>query len=244
LYNIKIEDVNFDTVSGAVFDDFTAKGSSSTILYVLNTQISFNNLSLRFNPFYTNSPGESGGVYPPLSGIYAVKIEGTSNSPFCLINNYQSILQYGSFGGQQLGGQEGLFNLSGNGYFEVNKGRIYGESVLNATVLSKDVSVSLINFDCSNLQSLEETYGFFKIQGTLPLSQKEANIDRSVIKNVFYQAGGSFDYVKPIADIATVNSAQFTSLPNYANNAAAIAAGLIPNNIYYNSSTYLATKVI
>ena len=99
------------------------------------------------------------------------------------------------------------------------------------------------SFDGSNITSLDATYGAFKLSGTAPVSQMTINISDSIFKNVFL-IDANVNYIKPYATTANVNTAQFTSLNDYVDDASAIAVGgLIVNNIYYNTTDNCMKKV-
>jgi len=243
-YVVKTENLNWTGEGNLNLTNVKLIGSSSTVIYAKNTKCFWKDIRIDFNPFYVNSIGLTGGKYPPLTDISSIFIEGTTISKnYMRIENFTSQVQYGSYGSQQAGGQECIIKAENSSYIEIFNGFWYNETLNNGFQIGKDVDLVLISFNGINITSLDEDYGFLKLIGTVPSEHTVATIDNSTLINVKF-TDGDFNFIKPYGANANVNKAAFTSYADYANNALALAGGLIPNNIYYNTSTHVVTKVI
>lgn len=243
-YVVKTENLNWTNEGNLVFDNVWVKGSSSTAIYIKNSKCFWKDIRIDFNQYYVNSIGLTGGKYPPLTDVVSILIEGSTISEnYLRIENFKTQVQYGSYGSQQAGGQDAVIRAKNNSYVEIFNGFVYSETVNNGFQISKDTNLVLLNFDARNLSSLDSTHGLFSLIGTVPSSHTLAVVSGSSVKDVKF-TDGDFEFIELYADSANVNTAIFTSLNDYANNAAALAGGLIPNNVYYNTSTHVATKVI
>lgn len=242
-YLVRTEDLNWTGEGLLILENVTLKPSSSTAIYAKNTQCFWKNVEVNFNPFFVNSGGIVLTKCTPKNDVFSIFIEGTVISQnYLRIENFSSQVQYGTYNSQQAGGQGAIIKTLNDCYVEIFKGFVYSETLTNVFLISKDTSMSSIDFDASNVISLDATYGAFKLSGTAPVSQMSINISNSVFKNVFL-INANVNYIKPFATIANVNTAQFTSLNDYADDTAAIAGGLIVGNIYYDTTNNAMKKV-
>jgi len=243
-YLVRNEDVNWTGEGNLILENVSIKASSSTAIYAKNTKCFWKNVEINFNPFFVNSGGIVSTKCTPKNDVFSVFIEGTVISQnYFRIENYSSQVQYGTYNSQQAGGQGAIVKTLNNCFVEIFKGFVYFETMTNVFLISKDTLMSPRSFDGSNITSLDATYGAFKLSGTAPVSQMTINISDSIFKNVFL-IDANVNYIKPYATTANVNTAQFTSLNDYVDDAGAIAVGgLIVGNIYYNTTDNCMKKV-
>lgn len=242
-YVVKTEDVDWAGEGNLFFENVSIEASSSTAVYAKNTKCFWKDVEINFNPFFVNSGGIVSTKCTPKNDVFSVFIEGTVIAQnYFRIENFTSQVEYGIYNAQQAGGQGAIVKTLNNCFVEIFKGFVYFETLTNVFLISKDTSMLLRSFDGSNITSLDATYGAFKLSGTAPVSQMTVNISDSIFKNVFL-IDANVNYIKPFATIANVNTAQYTTLNDYANDTAAKAAGLIVNNIYYNTTDNVMKKV-
>lgn len=257
-YTVKNEGINWYGEGNLQIDSCKIQGSSSTILYNLNSSLSISNVEINFNPYYANfgTFNVETSVYSPMTGISFIYnyndgtgtgVNGKRAENYIRIENFKEQTQEASSGSPLtiIGGADCFYRGNGSSYFEVFEGFFFSERVNNLIQIDTTSSnVNLANFNCSNLK-IADTVGItakgaFKYTGTTPGARKFIGADQSIIPNVKY--GASFDYMLPSASSAVINGAQFTTLPSYASNPAALV-DLIPNCVYYNTSTNIATRV-
>jgi hypothetical protein len=246
-YTVKNENINWFGDGNLQMSDCAIFGSSSTILYNLNSTFSSSNLELNFNPYYANYGTLTSGIYSPMTGISFIYNHndtggvGTNNKRaenYMRIENFKELTQEASSGipSTIIGGADSFYKSIGKNYFEIANGSFFLERVNNLIQLDLlDSTVNLNNFNCNNLQIADNTSGAFKYIGSsTPASRIFTGVNGSVINNVKYDA--SLLYILPVASSATINGADFTSARTYLNNAEALSLGLIPGNIYFNNS--------
>jgi hypothetical protein len=246
-YTVKNENINWFGEGNLQMSDCAIFGSSSTILYNLNSTFSTSNLELNFNPYYVNYGTLTSGIYSPMTGISFIYNHndtggvGTNNKRaenYMRIENFKELTQEASSGTPStiIGGADSFYKSIGKGYFEIANGSFFAERVNNLIQLDLlDSGVNLSNFNCSNLQIADNNRGAFKYIGSsTPASRIFTGVNGSVINNVKYDA--SLLYILPVASSATINGADFTSARTYLNNGEALSLGLIPGNIYFNNS--------
>lgn len=246
-YTVKNENINWFGDGNLQMSDCAIFGSSSTILYNLNSTFSTSNLELNFNPYYVNYGTLTSGIYSPMTGISFIYNHndtggvGTNNKRaenYMRIENFKELTQEASSGTPLtiIGGADSFYKSIGKNYFEIANGSFFSERVNNLIQLDLlDSTVNLNNFNCNNLQIADNTRGAFKYIGSsTPASRIFTGVNGSVINNVKYDA--SLLYILPVASSATINGADFTSARTYLSNAEALSLGLIPGNIYFNNS--------
>lgn len=252
-YTVKNEGINWYGEGNLQIDGCKIQGSSSTILYNLNSSLSISNVEINFNPYYANFGTLTSSIYSPMTGISFIYnyndgtgtgVNGKRAENYIRIENFKEQTQEASSGSPLtiIGGVDCFYRGNGSSYFEVFEGFFFSERVNNLIQIdTTNSNVNLANFNCSNLKIADTTKGAFKYTGTTPGARKFIGADQSIIPNVKY--GASFDYILPSASSAVINGAQFTTLPSYASNTFALV-DLIPNCVYYNTSTNVATRVI
>lgn len=253
-YTVKNEGINWYGEGNLQIDSCKIQGSSSTILYNFNSSLSASNLEIDFNPYYVNFGTLTSSIYSPMTGISFIYnyndgtgtgVNGKRAENYIRIENFKENTQEARSGGSIIGGTDCFYRGNGNGFFEVFNGFFFSERVNNLIQVDSvnAAKVSLIDFDCTNLSIVDATKGAFNYTLITPVpgSRLFFNVNQSIIPNLKYNA--SLLYILPSASSAVINGAQFTTLPSYASNSAALV-DLIPNCVYYNTSTNIATRVI
>lgn len=246
LYVIRNKNVNWYGEGALNIIDCKLKGSSSTIFYNVDSSVTMQNLQMDFNPLYANYKDTSGSVYNPIEGVYFILNESVNVSikanSYLRIDNFKEFTQEALSGGSIIGGADAFYRGVGATIFNVNEGYFYSEKLNNLIQLTSiNAGVVVSNLDCTNVVSVDATYGAFKYTGTLPVSPVYVYMEGSKINNV--KNWTTLQYARPNASNAIVNGAIFSILGGFADNAAAIAGGLVPGNLYFNSSTSVATRV-
>lgn len=247
LYMIKNTNVNWYGEGALNMTDCKLKGSSSTILYNLDSSMAIENIQIDFNPYYVNYKDTSGSVYNPIEGVYFILNESVNTAikavPRVRIDGFKEFSQEATSGGSLVGGSDAFYKGIGTTSFNVTEGYFYSEKFNNLIqTTSINAGVELNNLNCLNAVSADATYGAFKYIGTIPVSPVYVYTEGSKINNV--KNWITLQYLRPNANNAIVNGAIFSILASYADNAAAITAGLVPGNVYFNSSTNIATRVV
>lgn len=245
-YMIKNKDVIWNGEGNFIMKNCTLNGSSSTILYNLNSSLSWADINMNFNPYYVNYKDKTGSVYNPADNTYYFLSENNGlsgrTSNFLRIENLKQTEQVGTSGSSPIGGQNCLYRGIGDSLITIYNGSFYSEKVNNLIQLQNTNSfANLTNFNCTALNIEDTTYGAFKYTGSLPVSPIVVDVNMSTINNV--KDWTTLQYIRPNASSAIINGANFTNITSYANEAAAKAAGLVPGNIYYNTSTNIATRI-
>lgn len=256
-YTVKNEGINWYGEGNFQIDSCKIQGSSSTILYNFNSSLSASNLEIDFNPYYTNFGTLTSSIYSPITGISFIYsyndgtgtgVNGKRAENYIRIENFKENTQEARSGDSIIGGADCFYKGNGNSFFEVFNGFFFSEKVNNLIQVDSvnAAKVSLIDFDCTNLSIADivgvTSKGAFKYTPELPVpgSRLFFNVNQSIIPNLKYNASNL--YILPSASSAVINGAQFTTLPSYADNTAALV-DLIPNCVYYNTSTNIATRV-
>jgi len=251
-YNIHSENVNWNNEGGLNMTDCEVQGSSSTPIYLKNTSISISNIRVDFNPFYVNYQTLLSGIYSVRDGLNFIKSENTASvgnqyrtRNFVGIDNFKEFSQEALSGGERMGGCESFYNSIGDGDIRIIDGSFFSEKVNNLVLANTSTSgVEFINLNCDNLDIKDATYGAFKFTGTLPLSRVYYYVNGSSIKKI--KQNSSLMYVYPSANYANINGTYFSNISGlvFADNAAALAGGLVPGCYYYKTTTYAVTSVI
>jgi len=251
LYMIKNKNVNWYGEGAFNMTDCKLKGSSSTIFYNVDSSATMQNIQMDFNPLYANYKNTTGSdpnkVYNPIEGVYFILNEsvntGIKANTYLRIDNFKEFTQEALSGGSIIGGADAFYKGVGATILNVNDGYFYSEKFNNLIQLtSTNAGVVVTNFDCSNVVSADATYGAFKYLGSLPGAPVYVYMEGSKINNI--KNWTTLQYIRPNANNAIVNGAIFSVLSGYADNTDALAGGLVPGNLYFNSSTSIATRVI
>jgi hypothetical protein len=238
-YMIKIENTSWDTTSGIILSNCELRPTTSTALYCKNSTLGVSDkLIIDFTYRYRNYSTILGGQYLNSTTVNSIVLENTGSG-----NTFIKISELVSNGHPSgVGGQDSFIKTIGHCGVIISKGDFYIEKFNNLIQMNSDsTSVELTNFDASGVTISDSTYGAFKFNGT-PGTQKYVSIQDSKINNV-KQGLPSTNYILPSASFAIVNGAMFSLATPYVNNAAALAGGLISNNMYFNTTTNLLTKV-
>ena len=251
-YNIYTENVNWNGEGALNMTNCKVQGSSSTPIYVKNTSVSFNNIGVDFNPFYINYQTVASSIYSVRTGLHFIKSENTGTvgnqykaSNFVGVTDFKESSQEAVSGGERMGGCESFYNGIGAGSFEVTNGSFFSEKFNNLTITNTaSHGVSLKNLNCDSIDIKDATFGAFKYTGTTPVSRIFYPVNGSSIKNVKQNA--SLMYVYPSGPYANINGTYFSNISGlvYADNAAALAGGLVPGCYYYKTTTYAVTAVV
>jgi len=252
LYMVKNKNVNWYGEGAFNMTDCKLVGSSSTILYNVDSSMTIQGHQMDFNPLYANYKDTTGTdpnkVYNPIEGVYFILNESINTAvkanTYLRIDNFKEFTQEALSGGSIIGGADAFYRGVGATILNVNDGYFYSEKFNNLIQLtSVDSGVVVTNFDCSNVISVDATYGAFKYTGAPPATDPVyVYMEGSNINNV--KNWTTLQFARPNANNAIVNGAIFSILGGFANNAAALAGGLVPGNLYFNSSTSIATRVI
>jgi hypothetical protein len=238
-YMIKIENTSWDNSSGIILSNCELRPTTSTALYCKNSTLGVSNkLIIDFTYRYRNYSTLSGTQYLNSTTVNSIVLENTGSG-----NTFIKISELVSNGHPSgVGGQDSFIKTIGHCGVIISKGDFYIEKFNNLIQMNSDsTSVELTNFDANGVIISDSTHGAFKFNGT-PGTQKYVSIQDSKINNV-KQGSPSINYILPSASFAIVNGAMFSLATPYVNNAAALAGGLISNNMYFNTTTNLLTKV-
>jgi hypothetical protein len=251
-YNVYTENVNWNGEGALGMISCKIEGSSSTPVYVKNTSIVFDNIEIYFNPFYINYQTVASSIYSVRTGLHFIKSENTGTpgnqfkiSNFVGVTDFKESSQEAVSGTEKMGGCESFYNGIGAGGFEVTNGSFFSEKFNNLTITNTaSHGVSLKNLNCDNIDIKDATFGAFKYTGTTPVSRIFYPVNGSSIKNVKQNA--SLMYVYPSGPYANINGTYFSNISGlvYADNAAALAGGLVPGCYYYKTTTYAVTAVV
>lgn len=247
VYMIKNKDVNWIGEGNFSMTGCSLMGASSTIIYNLNSSISWLDITINFNSNYINYEDIAVDVYNPRLGLYYIYNENNGLSGraenFLRIENIKENSQESSSGGSIIGGSDSFYRGVGNTVGIFNNGSFYSEKVNNILQIHSPTSfVEFTNINCTQLQVADTIYGAFKYTGTLPVSPIFVSVYGSIINNV--KNWTTLQFIRPLADVATINGAYYTSNITYADNTAALAAGLVPGNTYFNTTTNISTRVV
>ena len=247
LYMIKNKNVNWYGEGALTMTDCKLRGSSSTILYNVDSSMTIENIQIDFNSNFVNYKDTTGSVYNPIDGVYFILNEsvdtGIKAVPYIRIDNFKEFSQEATSGGSAVGGADAFYKGAGPTIFNMVEGYFYSEKFNNLIqTTSTSAGIEINNVDCSNVSCADATYGAFKYIGTIPGSPLTFNVEGSKINNIKNWA--TLQFVRPSASFAIINNSYFSDSAAYADNAAAITGGLVPGNLYFNSSTNIATRVV
>ncbi len=254
-YMIKNKDVIWNGEGNFTMENCILNGSSSTVVYNLNSSISWRDLTINFNSYYLNYKNKTGTapneIFHPSDNTYYILSEndGTSGrtSNYIGVYNFKETVDKALNGGSIIGGQNAFYRGVGNSVFILYGGSFYSEKTNNLIQLHNENSYAgLNNFDCSALQIAETTgvssKGAFKYTNpTIPSIAKTVDVNMSTINNV--KDWTTLEFIRLNAASAIINGANFTNTPSYNDNSAAKAGGLVPGNIYYDTTGQIATRV-
>jgi hypothetical protein len=245
-YMIKVENVTWDNGSGIILSNCELRPTTSTGLYLKNTVSGVDDkLTIDFNYRYRNYSTISGPDYLNSLTVNSIVLEndfattniGADNTFFKVADlvsiNHPSIV----------GGQDSFIKTIGPCTAVISKGDFYIEKFNNLIQMDSDTTgIDLTNFDASAAIISDSVNGAFKFNGT-PGVQKYIWVQDSIIRDV-KQGTPQINYILPSAGFATVNGAMFTLQSSYPDDAAALAGGLISNNIYFNTTTNSLTRIV
>jgi hypothetical protein len=245
-YMIKVENVTWDNNSGIILSNCELRPTTSTGLYLKNTVAGVNDkLTIDFNFRYRNYSTISGPDYLNSLTVNSIVLEndfattniGADTTFFKAADlvsiNHPSIV----------GGQDSFIKTIGPCTAVISKGDFYIEKFNNLIQMDSDTTaIDLTNFDASAAIISDNVNGAFKFNGT-PGVQKYVWVQDSIIRDV-KQGTPQINYILPSAGFATVNGAMFTGQSSYPDDAAALAGGLISNNIYFNTTTNSLTRIV
>lgn len=129
-------------------------------------------------------------------------------------------------------------NKRSKGALYVHSGKVWGATASVIMDSTNDTIVEFKDFDGGSLRYIDSFFTTRTITGNSPFPIY-IDVDDSVFKKVTNNAN-----IIIRAANAAINDSLFMSGNNHADNATAIAAGLIPGNIYFNTTTNTMTKVI
>lgn len=247
LYMVKNKDVNWYNEGNFEMINCKLNGSSSTIVYNLNSSLSWRDVEINFNPYYVNYKDTTGDVYNPMEGIYHILnetngVSGRTESYF-RIENFKEFTQEAVSDGSVIGGVDAVCRVVGPSRFIMFNGSFYSEKVNNLIQLHNTTSyATLTNVNALSVEIADATYGAFKYTGTIPGSAKYIDVNLSIINGV--KNWTTLQYIRPTAASATINGAYFSDKPDFPNNGLALAGGLVPGNVYYDTTGQIATRVV
>ena len=245
-YMIKVENVTWDNGSGLILSNCDLRPTTSTALYYKNTVGGINDkLKIDFNYRYRNYSTISGPDYLNSLVVNSIVLENDfattnigANNTFIKVSELVSVSHPSS-----VGGQDAFIKTIGPSTAVISKGDFYIEKFNNLIQMDSDTTaIDLTNFDASAAIISDSVNGAFKFNGT-PGVQKYVWVQDSIIINV-KQGTPQINYILPLASFATVNGAMFTLQSSYPDDAAALAGGLISNNIYFNTTTNSLTRIV
>lgn len=228
-----------------ISNNMTIIGTSQTHFKLLDTTFSTELLRVSTNSFRMPTQDVTPitpGVYLPKSDIFKIHIENA----YCKMTKYEDVFDYANNstdGGVYVGGLNSYFRcenplLSPNASLLVDEGFVYDGHSNYILETDKDfITRNLINCNFANLST--ETSAFNYLGAVV--GNKSVFVEKSTIINV---DDPSITNINVEAVSASVNNFPFTSIITFANNAAALAGGLIPGNVYYNTATNVATRVV
>jgi hypothetical protein len=245
-YMIKVENVTWDNGSGLILSNCQLRPTTSTGLYLKNTVAGADDkLTIDFTYRYRNYSTISGPDYLNSLTVNSIVLEndfattniGADNTFFKVADlvsiNHPSVV----------GGQDSFIKTIGPCTVVISKGDFYVEKFNNLIQMDSDETfIDLTNFDASAAVISDSVNGAFKFNGT-PGVQKYVWVQGSIIRDV-KQGTPQINYILPSAGFATVNGAMFTLQSSYPDDAAALAGGLISNNIYFNTTTNSLTRIV
>jgi len=232
-------DMNFDAEGGLIMTDTSITATNQTAFKISNTTFSTNDISIGWNSFYNNTSNKSvtNGIYLPKTNIYSLDILNS----YVRLESFKDPSQrpYNTTDTRLVGGSDALFNVVATGsplknYFEITEGYVFTQQINYVLKTTSGTSLGLLNCNFSNLFSV--------IQAFLLVGSGSASVyvQGSNINQVIDPATSN---VTVGANSANINGFQFTSQASYTNDAAAITAGLITGNIYYNTTIGAMKKI-
>ena len=247
LYMVKNKDVNWTGEGSFTMNSCKLTGSSSTIVHNLNSSLNWYDIDINFNSLYVNYEDITVDVYNPIVGVYFILNENNGLSGratnYIRIEDIKETSQEASSGGSFVGGVDAFCKVVGSGTTIFFGGSFYSEKVNNLIQLHNTTSyATLTNVNALSVEIADATYGAFKYTGTIPGSAKYIDVNLSIINDV--RNWTTLQYIRPTAASATINGAYFSDKPDFPDNAAAIAGGLVPGNEYYDTTGQIATRVV
>ena len=246
-FTVKTKDVNWNGEGSFEIIGTKIVGSCSTIFYNLNSSIVFKDCQILFQTYYRNYKDKTGSIYNPIDGVYNVLCEnnGLSGRPgsYIRFENLKNYAENALSGGSIIGGGDSFYRGVGNSQMVILDGYIYAEKYNNLIQLNNTNSEAYLNnLICKSLTFADATYGTFKYTGTPPVSRINIDVEGSTISGI--KNWTTLQFIKPVANSALINGSIYSDVITYVDNAAAIAGGLIPGNIYYVTGTKIATRVV
>lgn len=219
-------------------------GSSQTHFKLLSSTFTSESLEINTNVFRMptqNTTPVSPGVYLPKNDVFKIHVENA----YCRILNFIDSSDYANNltdGGVYVGGVNTYFRCQNslllNSLLRIDQGFIYDGHSNYVLQTDKDFGTrELINCNFKNLTTEISAFNYIGVVS----GSKTVNIEGSDIVNIDSPSVTNID-VSAVA--AIVNNYPFTNVAVFADNAAALAGGLIPGNIYYNTATNIATRVV
>lgn len=220
--------------------------TTSSALYYRNTSSNHIGLSIEYQYVRRNYSTLVGSTYNPSTTVSNITVENDYlTNPIGRSTSWLRVENYVETNHQApAGGQSSIFKALGDSTIIVEGGNFYIETPNNLVEINSQNSfIELRNLNASSVYPQDSTFGAFKYIGVTPLAtQKYIWVDGSTIRNVKVGTPTT-DYILPSADSATINGAMYNTLPSFPNDTAALAAGLIINCIYFNTTTNSLTKI-
>ena len=204
---------------------FKVVGTSQTFVRVQETAANFEELILEHNGYFLNVDDMT--TKNPKAGIYRLEVIDA----YTKIENLQSKEEMSG-----VGGNDAFIRFEDNGTFSgadliIDSGSVYHArfnkiySLDNSTTKVQTIS----NCDFSRVDSLQTA--LYNENGTSPV--RGVNMEKTNIRDVELSSvcGISIGAIQ-----AFINGFEYSTSAGFINDAAAIAAGLIPNSIYYNTT--------
>lgn len=219
-------------------------GSSQTHFKLLSTSFASESIEVTTNTYRvpTNDiTPTTPGVYLPKTDVYKIHIENASARIFRYEDNSDTA-KNSVDGGVYVGGTNSYFKcenpLLSTTSFRVDSGFIYDGYANYLLETDKDFgNRELVN---CNFSSLTTEIGAFDYIGAV-VGNKDVYIEGSEIKNV---ENPSITNITVSAVSANVNNYMYSSTTAFADDVAALVAGLIKGNIYYNTTSNSLKRVV
>lgn len=228
-----------------ICNNTTIIGTSQTHFKLLDTTFtseSLNVVSNTINLSTDDTTPVTPGVYLPKTDVFKIHAENA----YCRIIKYEDGNDYPNNitdGGVYVGGTNSYFKcenplLFAQAAFTINEGFIYSGYTNYLLETDKDYAQRyLLNCDFKNLVT---EIGAFDYIGAV-VGNKTIDIEGSNILNVEDPLTTNIEVT---AVSAIVNGFDYSSTTSFVDDVAALAAGLIPGNIYYNTTTNSLKRVV
>lgn len=144
---------------------------------------------------------------------------------------------------RQIGGMESIIKLI-NSRFYIDGGNSE-EGVENFCQLDGDSSIEFKDFN-DFFVNCNDVHGFFQVLAPLPVTPKSVYIENSKIDEVIVdETGVDKSYIIEVVGYRnTINNAPHSIYQSHVDDATAKAAGLIKNNMYYNTTVNALVKIL